>query len=59
VSETVRHAVGSLSEKRSPIVVGDEEIFAAHVGGRPSVELKALDPRVAPAVAQAVAAASA
>jgi malate dehydrogenase (oxaloacetate-decarboxylating) len=107
VSETVRHAVGSLSEKRSPIVVGDEEIFAAHVGGKLSVELKApldtqralsiaytpgvaqvsravaadhtlaarytwanrlvadrivpspLDPRVAPAVAQAVAAASA
>jgi malate dehydrogenase (oxaloacetate-decarboxylating) len=41
VSETVRHAVGSLSEKRSPIVVGDEEIFAAHVGGKLSVELKA------------------
>jgi hypothetical protein len=93
VSETVPYAVRSLSEERSPIVIGDEEIFASHVGGKHRGALDAgarritedmkqaaaeaifsvacddlapdrivpspLDPRVAPAVAQAVAAASA
>jgi malate dehydrogenase (oxaloacetate-decarboxylating) len=33
--------VKSLPVKSSPIVIGDEEIFAAHVGGKLSVELKA------------------
>jgi malic enzyme len=41
VSETVPYAVRSLSEERSPIVIGDEEIFASHVGGKLSVALKA------------------
>jgi malate dehydrogenase (oxaloacetate-decarboxylating) len=66
VTETVSRAVTSLSEKRSPIVIGDEEIFAAHVGGKLSVALKApLDTQRAlsiaytPALAQAVAATAA
>jgi malate dehydrogenase (oxaloacetate-decarboxylating) len=96
VSETVPDALRSLPVESSPIVTGDEEIFAAHVGGKLSVELKwpldagahritedmkraaaeaifaiacedltpdrivpsPLDPRVAPAVAEAVAAAA-
>jgi malate dehydrogenase (oxaloacetate-decarboxylating) len=41
VTDTVPQAVRNLSEKTSPIVIGDEEIFAAHVGGKLSVELKA------------------
>jgi malate dehydrogenase (oxaloacetate-decarboxylating) len=41
VSESVPQAVRRLPDKNSPIVIGDEEIFAAHVGGKLSVELKA------------------
>ena len=41
VFESVPQAVRSLPVKSSPIVIGDEEIFAAHVGGKLSVELKA------------------
>jgi malate dehydrogenase (oxaloacetate-decarboxylating) len=41
VSDSVRHAVTSLSAKGPPIVIGDEEIFASHVDGKLSVQLKA------------------
>ena len=41
MSETVSRAVTSLPVNRSPIAIGDEEIFAAHVGGKLSVDLKA------------------
>jgi malate dehydrogenase (oxaloacetate-decarboxylating) len=41
VSETVPQEVRSLPVKRPQIVVGNEEIFASHVGGKLSVELKA------------------
>ena len=41
MSETVSRAVTSLPVNRSPITIGDEEIFAAHVGGKLSVDLKA------------------
>ena len=41
MSDSVPQAVISLPVKSSPIVIGDEEIFAAHVGGKLSVELKA------------------
>ena len=41
MSESVSQAVRSLPVRSSPIVIGDEEIFGAHVGGKLSVELKA------------------
>jgi malate dehydrogenase (oxaloacetate-decarboxylating) len=41
VSDSVRHAVTSLSAKGPLIVIGDEEIFASHVDGKLSVQLKA------------------
>ena len=41
MSESVPQAVRSLPDTSSPVVIGDEEIFEAHVGGKLSVELKA------------------
>ena len=41
MSESVSRAVASLPVNRSPITIGDEEIFAAHLGGKLSVDLKA------------------
>jgi malate dehydrogenase (oxaloacetate-decarboxylating) len=37
----VSQAVRNLSDERPPIVLHDEEIFAAHVGGKLSVALNA------------------
>jgi malate dehydrogenase (oxaloacetate-decarboxylating) len=37
----VSHAVSNLADKRGPIVLHDDEIFDAHVGGKLSVALKA------------------
>ncbi|MGH3560497.1 MAG: NAD-dependent malic enzyme, partial [Mycobacterium sp.] len=41
MSEFVPQAVERSPEQRPQIVIGDEEIFEAHVAGKISVELKA------------------
>lgn len=41
MSEIAPHAVKSALVESPPIVIGDEEIFEAHVAGKLSVELKA------------------
>jgi malate dehydrogenase (oxaloacetate-decarboxylating) len=40
VSEHVPGAISNASAATSPIAIGDEEIFAAHVDGKLSVGLK-------------------
>jgi malate dehydrogenase (oxaloacetate-decarboxylating) len=52
VSESVPDAEPTLPAGIPPVVIGDEEVFTAHVGGTFSVQLKApLDTQRAPSIA--------